>query len=239
MSRLDALNWESATETHPGKVRRTNEDAVLSRPDIGLWAVADGMGGHSGGAEASQLVIDALDEVGGADSLAELSVRVEAALHSANTRLTEGDREDISGSTVAVFICVGRQGRAIWAGDSRVYRYRDGHLQQLSRDHSQVEEWIAQGLIDREAARYHPTSNIITRAIGAQKTLEPEAVNVDAMPGDRFLICSDGLYNELSDIELSAKMAEQQCDATVRQLLALALDRGARDNVSVVIAAAS
>ena len=239
MSRPGALNWESATETHPGKVRRTNEDAVLSRPDIGLWAVADGMGGHSGGAEASQLVIEALNDVSGSDSLEQLSAEVEAALHGANARLTEGDREDISGSTVAVFICIGRKGRAIWAGDSRIYRYRDGHLQQLSRDHSQVEEWIAQGLIDREAARYHPTSNIITRAIGAQTTLEPEFVDVDAMPGDRFLICSDGLYNEISDIELSAKLADPNCEVTVKQLLSLALDRGARDNISVIVASAA
>lgn len=233
------ITWESVAETHAGKVRSANEDAVLNRRDAGLWAVADGMGGHYAGAEASKLVVDSLAAVMPNKSLEELASDVEQALKDANASLIRKARESgngISGSTAAVLISVGDRAAAIWVGDSRVYRSREGRLEQISRDHSQLEEWIAMGLLDRDDVDSHPPSNIITRAIGAEDLLDADIEMLDVCPGDTYLVCSDGLYNEVPDDEIAQYLSGGRCVQAARQLLDLALARGARDNVSLIVA---
>jgi protein phosphatase len=232
------FTWESAAESHAGKVRATNEDSILNRRDIHLWAVADGMGGHLAGAEASRLVVEALGSTLPSGDIHDFSRQVKEALELANRSLVNKGLEEgkgISGSTVAIFFSIENKASVVWVGDSRVYRYRRGELSQISRDHNQMEEWIAQGLIDRKDARKHSPSNIITRAIGADERLEPDEKVLDVEPSDTYLICSDGLYNEVSDEELTRLLTTGHCAFAAKQLIELALAREARDNVSVVV----
>ncbi len=235
------LRWQSAAELHGGYVRKENQDAVLNRPDLHIWAVADGMGGHAAGAAASRLVVDSLDIRDRSGSLADRVAAVTANLHAANRQLVTKARtggQGLSGSTVAVLLAHRDQGVVLWVGDSRVYRYRDGELQQLTHDHSQLEELIERGLVDRSTAKDHPAAHVITRAIGAAATLEPDTISIAIRAGDSFLVCSDGLYNEVDDGRIAAALAKGNCARCARTLLELALASPARDNLSFVVACA-
>lgn len=235
------LTWESAAELHTGYVRKENQDAVLNRPDLCIWAVADGMGGHAAGAAASRLVVEGLSSLEPSGSLDERVAGVVAKLEAANHQLVTAARtrgQGLSGSTVAVLLTLDDQGVALWVGDSRIYRYRNGDLNQLTRDHSQLEELIERGLMDRDASKAHPSSNVITRAIGAAATLEPDIKRITIRAGDLFLICSDGLYNEIDEKEISKALADGSCARSATALFALTLNSPARDNFSFVIARA-
>ena len=140
----------------------------------------------------------------------------------------------IIGSTVAALLVVDQYGVCLWAGDSRVYRCRDGQLEQLTRDHSQVEELVASGGLSREEAENHPHANVITRAVGAGEELFLDVDVQKLCHADRYLICSDGLYKEVSEAEIAEHMKYGDCVTICRTLVALALERGARDNVTVV-----
>ncbi|MGD8957989.1 MAG: protein phosphatase 2C domain-containing protein [Chromatiaceae bacterium] len=234
----EGFRWSSAFETHVGKVRKLNEDAVLSRPDLSLWAVADGMGGHEGGDRASRMVIDALASLSPADRLGDF---VDAAMHkleSVNAHLHAEARRgagNISGSTVVALLVHGRRGAAVWAGDSRLYLFRNGSLHALSRDHSQVEEWVSNGLLERHQADGHPAANVITRAIGAADSVELDTAEFEIFPGDTFLLCSDGLYNELGEQAIARILGANDFANAAHKLLTTALAGAARDNISLVI----
>ena len=235
------LTWESAAELHTGYVRKENQDALLNRPDLCVWAIADGMGGHAAGAAASQLVVESLNSLHPSGTLDERVAEVVAKLEAANhqlvtTAITSG--QGLSGSTVAVLLTQDDQGAVLWVGDSRIYRYREGELMQLTRDHSQLEELIEHGLVDRGGSEDHPSANVITRAIGAAEKLEPETISITIRAGDLFLICSDGLYNEIDEKKISETLADGSCARSANTLLELALDSPARDNFSFVIARA-
>ncbi len=235
----EGYRWSSACETHVGKVRKLNEDAVLSRPDLGLWAVADGMGGHEGGDRASRMVIDALTSLSPNDQLGDFVAAAMRELESVNARLHAEARRgagNISGSTVVALLAHGRHGVAVWAGDSRLYMFRNGILHALSRDHSQVEEWVSNGLLERHQADGHPAANVITRAIGAADSVELDTAKVEILPGDIYLLCSDGLYNELGEKAMSHILCTNDCRHAAQKLLATALAGEARDNISLVIA---
>lgn len=234
----EAYRWCSANETHVGKVRRLNEDAVLDRPDLGIWAVADGMGGHRGGDRASRMVIDALAAVPPAGQLDDFVDAAIAGLESVNARLHEEARRNaghISGSTVVALLVQGRRGVAVWAGDSRIYLYRNGGLHPLSRDHSQVEEWVSNGLLARDQAGGHPAANVITRAVGAAGRVELETLPIEVLPGDTYLLCSDGLYNEVGEKAIKQILGGGDCRHAAERLLASALAGEARDNISLVV----
>ena len=126
-------------------------------------------------------------------------------------------------------------GAILWAGDSRVYRWRDDNLTQLSTDHSQVESYVRQGIITREQARSHPERNVITRAVGSQDELFLEADVCEFKPGDRYLLCSDGLNRHVEDDEIGRLLASEAPKAVCRSLVDLTLERGAKDNVTVVV----
>jgi protein phosphatase len=237
-ARSHSYRWSSAFETHIGKVRKLNEDAVLDRPDIGLWAVADGMGGHEGGDRASRMVVDALASLSSPERLGDF---VDAAVHeleTVNARLHAEARHsagNISGSTVVALLVRGRHGVAVWAGDSRIYLFRNGSLHALSRDHSQVEEWVSNGLLERHQAGGHPGANVITRAIGAADSVELDTTRFEILPNDIYLLCSDGLYNEVGEQAMSHTLGAGDCRHAAQQLLAMALAGEARDNISLVI----
>jgi protein phosphatase len=237
MAQATLFRWQSASCTHVGRVRQINEDAVLDQPERGLWAVADGMGGHTLGDVASRMVVDALAEIPDADSR-----NIRAALGDVNRRLMkEAALRDVQviGSTVVVLLASANRCSCIWAGDSRIYRYRDGALQQLTRDHSHVEELIARGLLSPAEASRHPGHNLITRAIGVADLLELEEDDSDVRAGDMFVLCSDGLSNEVDAQQMTMLLARQDCKLAAQRLVQEALAHGGRDNVTVVVAMAT
>lgn len=233
------IRWDSAFDTNVGVVREINEDSVLSSPAASLWAVADGMGGYEAGNVASNMIVTMLEEVPPQRSLNAFVNRVEDCLLDANTRILE--YADIMldgrtlGSTIVTLLIKGRVGVCLWAGDSRLYRLRNGELTQVSRDHSQVEELIEQGFISREEAADHPESNVITRAIGVAHELCIDITVFDVQLGDIYLLCSDGLYNMVPFNEICEVMKTNTISQSVEQLIDMALDNGATDNVSVIL----
>ncbi|MDZ7736356.1 MAG: protein phosphatase 2C domain-containing protein [Gammaproteobacteria bacterium] len=233
------LSWQSCGITHVGKVRKHNEDSLLERPDIGLWVVADGMGGHSAGDVASQMITDSLKRVHEGTTLPRFVDEVEDKLLEVNKRLleksTEGDQHLTIGSTVVALIAHRDMGVFIWAGDSRIYRRRDDRLQQLSTDHSQVELYVEQGLISREEATNHPHGNMITRAVGAADELFLDMDMCGLRAGDRFLLCSDGLTKHVTDLEIRDLLAEGSTEEAANNLIELTLARRAADNVTVIV----
>lgn len=230
------LIWTSASRTDVGRVRKANEDACLDLPDLGLWAVADGMGGHHAGDVASAAIVEglaALDPPGELDAFADA---VRERLREVNRDLRErATREGVGtmGSTAVVLLAFGHRCAGVWAGDSRLYRLRDGTLTQITRDHSAVEEYVASGM-SREEAESGPWSNAITRAVGADTDLDADTVFHDLADGDAFLLCSDGLYREVRDPEIEAALTRSDPRQACDRLVELALERGARDNVTVV-----
>ena len=233
------VRWESTVQSHRGCVRRVNEDAVLDRPDIGLWAVADGMGGYETGAVASRMVVDALGGVPAGGRLSGLVDAVEDVLMDVNTRILAHAEQHLDGrmigTTVVTLILRDRAGACVWAGDSRLYRLRDGRFEQISRDHSHVQELIDEGELLPEDAEGHAEANVITRAVGALPALFAEATVFSVREGDVFLLCSDGLYKEMVAQEMVDQLANRSAATAAHDLLDQALARGARDNVSVVV----
>ncbi len=230
--------FKSSAVTHVGMVRELNEDAYAERSDIGVWVVADGMGGHAAGEVASQAVTDAIRELGPTNTFDEMHSAVQQSLRDTNRHLREQsdgyDDERVPGSTVVVLIIDGSQGAVVWAGDSRVYRCSDQHLVQLTRDHSHVQELVDQGLIKAEEAESHAMANVITRAIGIVEPVELDSQLMEVEPGDKFLLCSDGLSRMVSDAEIESIMANKNGAEIVQSLLHTSLVRGATDNVTII-----
>jgi len=237
------IHWTSAQASNVGMVREVNEDSVLSLPENRLWAVADGMGGYEAGNVASNMIVKALDSMTiKSSSLHEIIDSVEDSLIDANRRILEYADTRLHGrtlgSTVVSLIIKGHAGICLWAGDSRLYRYRDNQLVQLSRDHSHVAELVSAGIISDEEAENHPNSNIITRAIGTNTDICIDIDVFSVRPGDKFLLCSDGLYNMLSKDEIAGTIAAFAVNEAVARLIQKTLDNGAKDNVSVILVTA-
>lgn len=231
--------WRSAQQTHRGKHRRHNEDAVLSRTQAGLWVVADGMGGHQAGEVASQAITTALAQLPLEGSLAERVDRVEDTLLGVNDQLrihaaSRGVGATV-GSTVVAMIAVAGAAAVLWAGDSRLYRLRDGVLQQVTRDHNPVSDLLDQGAVT-EAEALAAETNVITRAVGGERCLHLDVAMFDVADQDTFLLCSDGLYRDLGMDELAVLLAGDDVDSMAEGLLARCLEGPALDNVSLVVA---
>ena len=232
---IPAVAYRSALRTHVGKVRKLNEDSGLDRPDLRLWAVADGMGGHSAGDLASQMIVNSLAKLKAAGSLSEHVDFVEHSILGVNNRLHELStaNHQTSGSTVVAFMGGDNHGVLMWAGDSRLYRSRNGTLRQLTTDHTQAEVYVEQGLISRESAIDHPAGNMVTRAVGAAESLFLDIDIIDVLAGDRFILCSDGLDKHISDAEIEVEIQHGEPDEVATRLIELTLARGATDNVTV------
>lgn len=233
------FHWRSSAATDAGKIREINEDAYADCPESGLWAVADGMGGHEAGDYASNSIVDALRKLETPEKLSQFVDEVEDCLLTANHQLINEaeNREDgvTIGSTVVALVAVQSHCVCLWAGDSRVYRLRDDRFQSITQDHSQVEEMIEQGLLLREDAEAHPAANVITRAVGASEDLFVDIEFESLRDGDRYLLCSDGLFKEVAQTEICESMKRGSCEDVCRELLDLALERGSRDNVTIVV----
>ncbi|WP_250473958.1 protein phosphatase 2C domain-containing protein [Caballeronia sp. GAFFF1] len=233
------FGWTSAARSDVGCVRLVNEDAVLNSPEQGLWAVADGMGGHAVGDLASRMVIERLASLSTGGALGHVIAEARDQLLRVNDELrAEAARRQVSriGSTVVLLAARGGACAYLWAGDSRIYLFRNGRLAQLTRDHSHVEELKARGQLTAEEALHHPAQHLITRAVGALDTLELDESSVALADGDTFLLCSDGLSNEVTEAEMASELAPGNCEAAAQRLLEMALERGGRDNISLVVA---
>jgi len=234
-----SYRWWSCCRTTTGRQRRVNEDAYLNLDDLGLWLVADGMGGHTRGDVASRLIVEAFEGLTRPDSLENFAYQVKARLALANRRMRDEARaagsDQLMGSTVVAFLVYKREWMCLWAGDSRAYLLRDGRLIQLTRDHSVAEELIQRGKLRRDQAVSHPSSNRITRAVGTQDQLVVDQYRSFLRDGDTVLLCSDGLTKEVSDDEVAAIIDDYDCDEASEELVELSLERGARDNVTVAV----
>lgn len=237
MTQPKTIEWHSVGKSHVGAVRTLNEDAFLDRPDQGIWAVADGMGGHEAGDTASISVVTALAMVNRASSLSDLIGDATARLRAVNESLGGADTSSAStvGSTVVALMSQGTHVAVLWAGDSRAYVYRNQELEQLTHDHSRVQELVGHGLIDPEQAQHHPEANIITRAIGVAPEVEIDTKIIEAEPGDSYLLCSDGLYRCVTEREIAECLDIESCDEACRQLIGKALDGGGDDNISAIV----
>jgi serine/threonine protein phosphatase PrpC len=228
--------FETGMATDAGKVRQENEDHCLALPEIGLWAVADGMGGHEAGALASATVVQSLESIGSPVSAPDLLARFEDRVLRANARLKEiaAQRGIVIGSTVAVVLIHEAYYACLWSGDSRIYLVRGGEISQVSRDHTEVQELVEKGLLTREEARTWPRRNVITRAIGVNDDPELELEHGLLEPGDTFVLCSDGLTGHVEDHEILDCVLRNDPQGACDALIALTLERGAADNVTVV-----
>ena len=231
--------FECVSRTHVGCRRKVNEDALAVRTERGLWAVADGMGGHEAGDVASSKVAEALLRlpiVYGLDELVDASIQ---ALQRVNAELialaASNDLRRAIGSTVVGLAIAGEEYRCFWAGDSRAYRFRDGQIVQISRDHSMVQDLVDAGMLTPEDAEKHPNANIITRAVGVNEQLRVDTVRGEALSGDQFLLASDGLTRLVDDRELAAVLSARSPEAAADLLIETSLARGAPDNVTVII----
>lgn len=234
------MRFRSWSATHAGAVRKHNEDRVVDRPQAGLWAVADGAGGHELGELASGWLAEALEAMpvglSGGELLAQVRLRVADTHAALCAEATRRGPHVLIASTVVVLIARDAHFACLWAGDSRCYLLRDGELRQITRDHSLVQELVDSGMIDADAAERHPQANVITRAVGAgEEALVLDKVSGALAAGDRFLLCSDGLSKTLSDAELAALLSAPDRGPPPEALIAAALARGATDNVSAVV----
>src|SRR5271166_5787943 len=233
------IPYRSAARSHVGMVRRLNEDAVLDRPEIGLWAVADGAGGHQRGDVASGRIVAALGELTPARNAPDFVEDARACLGQVNRELraiaaTIGPKALVGSTVVALLIAEGG-GYCLWAGDSRCYLMRAGKLRQLTRDQSYVQRLVDRGEIAPEAAATHPLAHVVTNLLGASDELVLEERQDPLEPGDVLLLCSDGLNRAVSDGEIAAILRDRPVASAADRLIERALSEGARDNVSIVV----
>ncbi|MBS0431070.1 MAG: serine/threonine-protein phosphatase [Proteobacteria bacterium] len=223
--------------THVGLRRAHNEDTYWADAALGLWLVADGMGGHEHGEVASAVARDALvRECSAGNDLADAVRRADAAIIAMSQR----HREALPmGTTIAALHVHDREYEVTWVGDSRVYLWQDGALRQLSQDHSYVQELVAKGAISAEQARNHPHRNMVTQALGVTS---PQELHVESRrgtlePGMQFLLCSDGLTEEVDDAAIAGVLAREELAAQecVEHLVLAALDAGGSDNITVLL----
>jgi serine/threonine protein phosphatase PrpC len=253
MTPLPSLSW--AVSSDPGLRRTSNEDSYSTRPDVGLFVVADGMGGHVAGEVASRVAVEAIEafieETAGADknrtwpfpfdpTISLEANRLKAAFRLANRRIASAiaDSQELRGmATTASAVLFGPRGASVaHVGDSRVYVLRGGKLEQITSDHSWVEEQVRAGTMSRVAARQHPWRNVVTRALSGGDDPEVDVTEVRPAPGERYLLCSDGLFGVVADARIAELLGEQgPLEGTCRRLISAANEGGGPDNITALI----
>ncbi|NOQ76625.1 MAG: type VI secretion system-associated protein TagF [Methylococcaceae bacterium] len=232
-------SWRSFSKTDKGNIRRLNEDAILDRPDLGLWVVADGMGGHQAGDLASRKIIHALNKLSGEHDLEASLTHVKSAIHSVNNelrRIAENSFEQqIIGSTIVTLVAGKDYFAYLWAGDSRLYRLRDKKLVQLTEDHCEQDEEPDGLLLGNDLTMGLKQNNVITRAVGAFDELELDCKVIEIKKGDLFLLSSDGLDKEMTFDEIELVLNDNVYSDSVELLLETVLTRKGRDNISIIV----
>ncbi|MEO8077525.1 MAG: PP2C family serine/threonine-protein phosphatase [Acidobacteriota bacterium] len=254
MTLLQSLSW--AVSSDPGLRRTSNEDCHSTRPEIGLFAVADGMGGHVAGEVASRVAVEAIEafvqETAGADknrtwpfpfdpSLSLEANRLKAAFRLANRRIgsTIADSQELRGmaTTASGMLFGARDACVAHVGDSRVYVLRAGSLDQITHDHSWVEEQVRAGTLTPSAARQHPWRNVVTRALSGGEDPEVDVTEVTPQPGDRYLLCTDGLFGVVPDERIAELLSSPDLplDGICRALVDSANAAGGPDNITTLV----
>ena len=254
MTLLQSLSW--AVSSDPGLKRISNEDSYSTRPDVGLFVVADGMGGHVAGEVASRVAVEAIEafiqDTAGADknrtwpfpfdpALSIEANRLKAAFRLANRRIASAiaDSHELRGmATTASAVLFGARDRSVaHVGDSRVYLLRGGVLDQLTHDHSWVEEQVRAGTLTPSAARQHPWRNVVTRALAGGEDPEVDVTDATPQPGDRYLLCSDGLFGVVTDARIAEILGRRDAplDVICRELVDGANNAGGPDNITALV----
>ena len=222
-------------KTHKGLVRPTNQDSLLVSHN--LYGVADGMGGHRGGETASRIAVQVVRNVLQGKTPEDNTLRI--GVEAANRRIFDMQRHELALSGMGTTMTLLWEGRTeiliAHVGDSRAYLFRDGVLTCRTEDHSVVAELLRNRVITPEMAKTHPYRSVITRALGTDPMVEPDLLHVDKKNGDVWLICSDGLYNMIEDVEIAETLAAFEGEQAADKLLELALSHGGHDNVSLVL----
>ncbi|MEM6537547.1 MAG: protein phosphatase 2C domain-containing protein [Pseudomonadota bacterium] len=231
--------FEVAGRSDIGCRRTVNEDSFIIREDMALWAVADGVGGLNAGDIASQMVVSALGKVVGEPSARTTLEATKNAIINVNRdmlALGHANPELSSmGSTIACMLVHSGYAAILWAGDSRVYRWREGELTRVTKDHSLVQSMVDAGEVGEAEAENHPQSNVITSAVGLSETFQLDTVTEAIAPSDVYIICSDGLTSVISDGELCKLIAgAENIDDFADELIAHSIDRLVRDNVTLI-----
>jgi protein phosphatase len=247
------LTYQSISDV--GKKRKGNEDSYLVNAEQDLFVVADGMGGHAAGEVASRVAVDAINEFvlltsgddeitwpfGLDESISYDGNRLKTAIRFANRKVLEATRERTEyegmATTVAAVLVDGTSANIGHVGDSRVYLVRDGRIEQLTSDHSWVNEQIESGVISADQARSHPLRNVVTRALGGKPDLQVDMQVHRIEPGDVLLLCSDGLTTMITDEDIARLVADAGADLekAARALVAAANTRGGEDNITVLL----
>ncbi len=230
--------YASSVASHIGWKRTIQEDAVLGRPEIGLWAVVDGMGGHHRGDIASRRIVDRLAGLKPPATSSSFLVTVQASLslaHDELNALPAPNESAPAGATCVVLMAWRDHFTCLWAGDARLYQLRDKRLRQVTHDHSHLNDLIAAGELDASEAAGHPEAHMVTRAIGAGTMFQPEVTRGSLQRGDGMLLCSDGVTRVLDDVTLERIVADTAPEAAAETVIEAVLDGGAPDNASAVV----
>jgi serine/threonine protein phosphatase PrpC len=249
------MRLEFAAGSDIGRRRKGNEDSLFVNPEMGLFVVADGMGGHAAGEVASRVAVEAINEFicltsrdneitwpfGLDENMSYDGNRLKTAIRYANEKVLQETQQqnEYEGMATTVVAALVDQSTVNLAhvGDSRIYLARDGQLRQLTSDHSWVNEQIQNGIISPDQARTHPLRNVVTRALGGRSDIEVDMQEITALEGDVLLLCTDGLTTMLPDEEIAACIdsAIGSAEQTARELIDAANERGGEDNITVVL----
>ena len=222
--------------THVGRVRKINEDSILALEDHRVWVVADGMGGHAAGDFASQTIVGPVmpNDPDPAEHMRGLRNAILGA-HDSILKEIETRGGGTIGAAVVALMIAGGHFVCFWAGDSRLYRLRGGEIEMLTTDHSVVAELVQGGVMTWDEAENHPQSNAITRAVGVGDTLELDKIRGEIEPGDRYLLCSDGLNKYAGFEVLQNALKDTPIETVAGKLLSIALEGGGADNISIIV----
>lgn len=236
----ELLTIHAAGQTDVGLVRKANEDSILLMGEQSFWLVADGMGGHANGALASQTAVSGFKALQLSEDFDEAINEIAGRMHAVNSRLAHMNKTADAGQmgTTAIALLVREDKFAIiWVGDSRAYIFRRGGLFQVSVDHTHVQDLVDEGILTADEAKDHPMGHVLTRALGVQDDVQVDVVQDVIEPGDRIILCSDGLTGPVSDTKIREIVARCSAETAVTELIAAAYDGGAADNVTVIVAA--
>lgn len=230
----------SYAQTHRGIKKKINEDAFLKMPDYGIWAVADGMGGHPAGDLASQLILDDLEKAVTENSHNDLNCQIIIdSLQNSNYKLLKYAQKRYPGmsvgSTVVILFIKDETSHLLWVGDSRGYLFRKKRLYQLTKDHTEINDMLDFGMLDPSEANKYPLSNVITRAVGAEQKLEIEVVRDHLEENDILLLCSDGLTNEMTNSDIEQILQSVSIVDSGMALVHSSLVREAHDDVTCIL----